>query len=154
MYSAVYCPTIAPGKQDPTRHGFATQDAAWSYAFTQMCEGCQKYIEEWKKDSETGDQHPACSYEWNIMLTSQFYEDEKDDRDHSVPMIARVEKEIAENNWFDELEPESDISPRDSIADICQTSEELDLGDDIDPPKAIVWEKYLKLDENEDNLFI
>ena len=71
-YTADYQPMRREGQTDPSRSGFATEDEAWEYIFTQMCSGCQterrialkgeddeEYKEYTAEDGFTPSKHPA-----------------------------------------------------------------------------------------------
>jgi hypothetical protein len=87
MYTAQYLPMLEEGEQDPSKSGFFTEDEAWEYVFTQMCEECQKERAEALAGTEPrevevqtakGEKykhemayslHPACACEWIVGHT-------------------------------------------------------------------------------------
>jgi hypothetical protein len=82
-WTALYLPWSPEGDQ-LSRSAFPSEEAAWQYAYSHMCEGCQKARRNWeagmKKDpTKTYDtevqEYPACVHEWEVLLTSELAAD-------------------------------------------------------------------------------
>jgi hypothetical protein len=78
-YSAIYLPSLPPGKEDPSRSGFKTEAEAEAYMFTNLCRSCaaqwQMFLEGVQPMEEYGpdeaEEYPACTYEWVIVPTDK-----------------------------------------------------------------------------------
>lgn len=78
-FTAVYLPALPPHKEDPSRSGFASEDEAEKYLFTQMCSTCRGERQRFEDgvvdddhESETyAEQWPACACEWLVVPTEK-----------------------------------------------------------------------------------
>lgn len=71
MWTAAYLPSSQ--NENPSKDGFATEDEAWEYVFSQMCTGCQAERTASLADplNEEISAWPACSCEWLVLLTEK-----------------------------------------------------------------------------------
>ena len=70
MYTADYLPA---SKNVHTKHGFATEDDAWQH----ICPNCPEWM-----GTRTEDDYPcACTAEWRVVKTTEYYVDMLDSRE-------------------------------------------------------------------------
>lgn len=64
MYTAI----LLSGKFE--KGGFKTEEAAWDYVHSQMCESCQQGYKDYLAGNEEA--YFACDAEWDVSLTSEW----------------------------------------------------------------------------------